>query len=177
MDKYFHTSTQRNSYSIKKIGGNNRPVALIIEGEFQFMVSSGENVEEVRAYCIRKGIWFPYRHENFGDNCYIYEEVSRRTVAVVDKQRVFHFLENTRESEIDVKAYCIKNNLCKWKPLTHVMFNMRDVIMTNEEDNDKETVAIIDNINGEKFFSFFEWTGVDEVDVRLYCRNNNLYSE
>ena len=172
MEKYFHTDV-KGVYTVKRIEDAKRPVALIFGEEFRFMVNSGEDVAEVRDYCQRKGIWFSYSHETLCGTCFIYENISHRTVAVVDQDKVFHFLPGTGENELEVKWYAVKNNLCDIVALMHARHGMRDIIANGKE----EVVAIIDNVGNEKYFSFFDWSGVNEVDVRLYCKLNNLYSE
>lgn len=172
MEKYFYTKTGEDSYVVKKAEGN-KLLAVIDDEGFHFLQNSEEKEEEVKDFCRRNDIGFPYSHELVDGYCYICDRISHNIVAIVEPNKEFHFVRNCGRSELEVKWYCVNKNLCSITPLMHKRHEMMDIIATGK----KEVVAIINKIGDENIFFFFEWSSANEVDVRLYCKLNNLYSE
>lgn len=175
MKRYFYTGNEKDGYTVRLQGGLNKPVATVCkesneERKVFVIPGNGADETEVKKYCMNEGIWCPYNHEEIGKNLCIYRKESGQTVAVIFNKKI-HILTDDNMERQYIKYYCSKVNKLWNEEFEHQVTGRNTLIIKSATG---EAVAVIDNFEEGKVFTFFKWTGESEADIQEYCQDNKL---
>lgn len=114
--KMFRHHEVSQAYLISNI--KNKPVAVVTDGEFNFMQGSGADKEEVERYCIEEGLIAKpepaqcvgkYQHQKTADGYMIRND--RNMIVGLVQNQIFTPI-GCGVNEADVRLYCTNNGLC-----------------------------------------------------------------